>query len=84
MKSFHHNNVQAKKKHKVNTVKRIGNRFLTDRRVPFQKSNYTKVWIYLIRKDHQEKYFHCLFRLNIVKETGYESRQTSKVKSTVL
>ena len=25
MKSFHHNNVQAKKKHKVNTVKRIGN-----------------------------------------------------------
>ena len=32
MKSFHHNNVQAKKKHKVNTVKRIGNRFLTDRK----------------------------------------------------
>ena len=36
-------NVQAKEKHKVNTVERIGNRFLTDRRVPFQKSNYTKV-----------------------------------------
>ena len=65
-------------------ILRIGNRFLTDRRVSLQKSNYTKVWFYLIPKDHQEKYFHCLFRLNIVKETGYESRQTSKVKTTVL